>query len=322
LFVSGAEIAYDLDFLDNGREFYRTHFGATYASDDAGSYSLSADGCGIFAGLGEFGFSDGTTFSSLDGESYDVVFPDVLTPQFDSSATLRYGGPNGGVAAIEKVGVNGGGNVVHFGFPFETIQDASIRGVLMNRILDFFEVESPTANPPQVSAIDIGIGTTQRSSIRSITVNFDSPIVYDAGAFDVETKDGTDIALLTSVSPGMATNQVVLSFPNLAGGSLSDGNYRLKILATHVRDTAGIPLDGDNDGQAGGAAVDDFYRLFGDTDGDRDVDGEDNGRFARAFLTQLGQQDFQSNLDYDNDGDVDGQDYSQFASRFLRRLAP
>lgn len=322
LFVSGAETAYDLDLKDNGRDFYRSNFGATYAADDAGTYSASPDGCGIFSGLGVFTFSDGAQFSSLDSETYDVAFPDVLTPQSDSSVALRYGGPTGGVAAIEKVGTNGAGNVVNLGFPFETIEGASVRSALMNRVLGFFDVEPPTESPPQVSEIIIGDGSSQRSSIRSITVNFDSPIAFDTGAFDLKTKEGTGITLLTSVSPGTTTNQVVLSFPNLAGGSLADGNYRLTILDSHVRDTAGNSLDGDRDGESGGAAVNEFYRMFGDTNGDRDVDGQDYGRFAQTFLKQLGQQAFESNLDYDNDGDVDGQDYGQLGRRFLRRLDP
>ncbi len=114
----------------------------------------------------------------------------------------------------------------------------------------------------------------------------------------------------------------MLSFPSLAGGSLADENYRLTVLDSHVRDTAGNPLDGDKDGESGGSAVSEFYRLFGDTDGDRDVDGQDYGRFAQTFLKTLSQQAFRSDLDDDNDGDVDGQDFGQFRRRFQKRLEP
>ena len=62
------------------------------------------------------------------------------------------------------------------------------------------------------------------------------------------------------------------------------------------------------------------FASLGDTDGDRDVDGQDLGRFALAFLKQQGQAGYSSNLDFDRDGDVDGQDYGKFASQFLKTL--
>ena len=110
---------------------------------------------------------------------------------------------------------------------------------------------------------------------------------------------------------------MVLTFPGLIGGSLADGNYRLTVLDTHVRDAAGNSLDGNHNGSSGGTMFDDFYRLYGDTDGDRDVDGQDYGRFGSTFLKDASDPQFNSSLDFDNDGDVDGQDFGQFGLRFL-----
>ena len=110
-----------------------------------------------------------------------------------------------------------------------------------------------------------------------------------------------------------------------AGNTLADGNYTLKIDATKVT-YDGLLLDGDEDGIPGGdylfgdAAVDNFFRFFGDTDGDRDVDGPDFGRFGLTYRQRLGQDGYNPFLDNDGDGDVDGQDYGQFALRFRRRL--
>lgn len=70
----------------------------------------------------------------------------------------------------------------------------------------------------------------------------------------------------------------------------------------------------------GSQATDNFFRLFGDTDGDRDVDGQDYGRFGLTFLKDSLHPDFNSQLDYDGDGDIDGQDYGWFGRQFLRRL--
>ena len=66
-------------------------------------------------------------------------------------------------------------------------------------------------------------------------------------------------------------------------------------------------------------AADHFFRFYGDSDGDRDVDGQDYGRFGLAFL-QSAPGAYNPDFDFDGDGDVDGQDYGRFGLRFSRRL--
>ena len=63
-----------------------------------------------------------------------------------------------------------------------------------------------------------------------------------------------------------------------------------------------------------------FFRHFGDTDGDRDVDGRDHGQFGLTFLRSDGDDAFDPSLDFHGDGDVDGQDYARFGRRLMRRL--
>lgn len=85
-------------------------------------------------------------------------------------------------------------------------------------------------------------------------------------------------------------------------------------------------LDGNSDGTGGDnhvfgdQAEDGCFRLFGDSDGDRDVDGQDFGRLFETFFRSLGQPGFNPAFDYDGDNDVDGQDYGQFAGRFFQVL--
>ena len=175
---------------------------------------------------------------------------------------------------------------------------------------------------PKPGAVVIGDESGQRSVIRTITVNFDSPIVFDSGAFELRHSDGTLVPVTADVAPGKATTKVVLTLATLPGESLGDGNYRLTVLDSLVRDLASNGFDGDQDGMAGGHAVDEFFRLFGDSDGDRDVDGQDYGRFGMAFLKSAGDPGYNPAMDADGDGDVDGQDYGQFGQRFLKRLEP
>jgi hypothetical protein len=140
LFLSGAEIGWDLDQQNNGRTFFETVLKGNYASDDAGTYTATANAAGIFTGMSSFVFSSGSAYSQLDGQLYNVAFPDVITPQAGAVSALTYSGGTGGTAAIQVSGTGGAGNIVMFAFPFESITNAARRQNAMERILDFFGV--------------------------------------------------------------------------------------------------------------------------------------------------------------------------------------
>ena len=129
LFVTGAEIGWDLDQQNNGRSFYETTLKGNYVADDANTYSVSGIAGSIFAGL-SFSFDNGAQF-------YDTDFADVVTPQAGASAALNYSG-GAGNAGIQVARSGGRGALVMFGFPFETITTAANRNAVMGRVLDFF----------------------------------------------------------------------------------------------------------------------------------------------------------------------------------------
>jgi hypothetical protein len=98
------------------------------------------------------------------------------------------------------------------------------------------------------------------------------------------------VALAVDTSASTATQTIVTLTFSGAGtqfGSLADGRYTLRILANQVLDANGAPLDGDANGLAGDDQVTGLHRLFGDTDGDGDIDAVDNLRFRQAFGTTL-----------------------------------
>ena len=72
LFVSGSGIAYDLDNQNNGRTFFQNTLGASYAADSAGTYTATVNAGGIFDGMSSIAFSNGASFSNLDGQLYNV----------------------------------------------------------------------------------------------------------------------------------------------------------------------------------------------------------------------------------------------------------
>jgi len=138
LFVSGAEIGWDLVYLDNGPDFHRAYLGADYAGDDAGTYWTTPTEDGIFDELGTIVFD----------ASYDADYPDQLTP-LDSIAALNYVGGNGGVAAVQYDAGNCR-RVVYLGFPFETIEAAQ-RADVMERVINYLSADGCLSIAPQTA---------------------------------------------------------------------------------------------------------------------------------------------------------------------------
>jgi D-alanyl-D-alanine carboxypeptidase len=148
LFVSGAEIGWDLDRPSGptaaDRDFYHTQLRAAYAADDANTYAFAPAAGGIFAGNPAGGFDNGTK------GTYNVDYPDVLLPTNGGVAALAYMGGTGGAAAVQYDGGPGGPKVVNWGFPFETLTNAATRNAYLSDVLRFFGVLDPPALlPPQ-----------------------------------------------------------------------------------------------------------------------------------------------------------------------------
>jgi hypothetical protein len=138
LMVSGSELAWDLGRAEttaDSKLFLNSYLKAAYAADDANTYN-AVPTTGIFAGVGTINFDNGS------GTTYDVPFPDVLTPAGGATACLNYSGGTGGTAAIQYSGTFGSGSanskLVYMGFPFETITNEAVRNAVMGRVLNFF----------------------------------------------------------------------------------------------------------------------------------------------------------------------------------------
>jgi hypothetical protein len=129
LFVTGAEIGWDLDQQNNGRTFFENTLKGNYVADSAGTYAVNGVAGSIFAGM-SFTFDDGTQF-------YNSELADVLSPQAGAQAALNYANGSGG-AGVQVSGTGGRGSVVMFGFPFETITTAANRAAVIDRVFDFF----------------------------------------------------------------------------------------------------------------------------------------------------------------------------------------
>ncbi len=188
---------------------------------------------------------------------------------------------------------------------------------------------------PQVESVVFGDGTAQRSMIREITVQFDSKITASANAFVLQRRvDGVFVTIPSSelaisyTDIGDASRTIArltFSGTSVRGGSLSDGNYRLTLLATDISN-AGGQLDGNGDGTGGDDFVrgaveaDAFFRLFGDTNGNRITTGAEFGQIRLSLNRTAPDPAYNELFDLDGNGLVSGAEFGQLRLRLNRRL--
>lgn len=167
VFVSGAEIGWDLDYYNNGRSFYQNYLKAKYVADDANVYQCSGVAGTIFEGLAGIKFDDG------NHGTYNVDYPDCLDAIGGSRVCLNYDGTSYH-AAIQYEGTFGGsskiGKLVHFGFPFETIYPEQDRDRVMERIIHFFGQSTVAPNPVASRPADFRLCQNYPNPFNSNTV--------------------------------------------------------------------------------------------------------------------------------------------------------
>jgi hypothetical protein len=185
---------------------------------------------------------------------------------------------------------------------------------------------APVTTPPtKITGVTVNGGTLQRSRVTSLTVGFDQVVNLPAGdpasAFLLTRQgDGTSAGLTAAVDNSTGKSLVTLTFPGplASATSLVDGRYTLTVFAGAVTNANG-QLDGNGDGVSGddyvlvgNTTTNKLFRLYGDADGDGDVDAGDFGAFRAAF----GGTGNLAAFDADGDGDVDAGDFGAFRQRF------
>ncbi len=202
----------------------------------------------------------------------------------------------------------------------------------------------PAAAPTVIAAEINGNSDRQRSAVRTIKLTFSSQVNLLDGAIEVRMVEGPSVLLGTptvydkvialrplEISVVDGRTVVVVRFADAQGrelSSLADGKYKLKIFSNKVVDVLnGKQLDGDANGLAGddyayravdqlsAQAVDYFYRLYGDFDGDRDTDNKDFLQFSRSFGATVGQANYLWYFDIDGNGVINAADRDEFNLR-------
>ena len=187
-----------------------------------------------------------------------------------------------------------------------------------------FTVEATAAPAPSVSSFAVNDGEAQRSMVTHLTLTFGGIVTIDGDAFVLKRDDGTGVEIVVSSQVVGDQTIVTLTFDGagIVGGSLADGRYTLTVLADRIHDASGQALDGDGDGLPGGDYVDYLFRLFGDADGDGDVDNKDYFSFRTTAGKRAGDAGFLWFLDADGDGIVNvATDYAAFTAQNRKTLA-
>jgi hypothetical protein len=172
--------------------------------------------------------------------------------------------------------------------------------------------------PPTVSGVQINDGAAQRSMVDSLTITFNRVVTLQPGAIEVDKVGGgaEAIAVATSVVNGQTVATITFTGSDIINHSLSDGRYNLVIHSALVTDGSGQTLDGTSSGQAGADYVQQFFRLFGDVNGDGHVNNADAVAERAALNKVAGQAGYVAYLDYNGDGKIDASDYAQFELRY------
>jgi VCBS repeat-containing protein len=172
-----------------------------------------------------------------------------------------------------------------------------------------------------INGADSFLNPSQRSQVTSIVVVLDSTLVNPTNAFTL-----TNIGLFSESDTSLAGSQILVtnvgniytlrfaSGPGVIsrngtgvrGNSLADGNWKLTLSESEI--------SGNN--QYGTRAIDNFFRMYGDADGDGDVDGTDSVALRNAQAAGS----YNAALDWDGNGSVTaGLDITNFSANLRRK---
>ena len=164
---------------------------------------------------------------------------------------------------------------------------------------------------PTIDSVVVNDGSAQRSRVTSLTVTFSTQVTFGAGAFALTNGDGTAVQLLvdTAVVGGKTVATITFS------GSLADGTYTPSINGNAITDAPGQKVDADADGLLGGERTETFITLFGDLNGDGQVNGAEVSASAHAIGATAGDADYLWYLDFNGAGTIDGKAQREIARR-------
>jgi hypothetical protein len=235
LFVSGCEIAWDLDFKGaaGDKDFINNYLKMKYIADAPGGVSGSTYQAevltgNVFSGVPNLAFDNGTH------GSINVLWPDVIKANAGGQTFAKYTNLDTavGVSGIYYDGMfpsgTTSGKLVALGFPFETIYTQSIRNQLMGKILSFFNITtsiSDTRNVPH----DFTLNQNYPNPFNPSTVISYQLPMNNSVSLKIYDAIGREVADLVNEEQSAGNHLVIFNAAHLASGTyfyhLRAGNF-------------------------------------------------------------------------------------------------
>ncbi|HCK98720.1 MAG TPA: hypothetical protein DHW42_01250, partial [Candidatus Marinimicrobia bacterium] len=225
LFVSGSEIAWDLDYKGStaDKSFFLNYLHADYVDDDAKSHQVVGTTAGVFTGL-SFEFDDGS------GGIYQEDYPDAIEPKMNAIACLHYS--NGYTAGIQYEGVFPDGTVpgklVYLAFPWETITDDNQKQLVLMRISEYFGagIEPEIATIPEKPWLSHGYPNPFNNR-----VNFQIVLPYEQDfSVNIYNLSGERVRSINRPEPGGEEYTISWNGTNDNGQTVASGCYFFRVI--------------------------------------------------------------------------------------------
>lgn len=330
--------SYSTLLADDGARHAATgpQLGATRDSENDGAPSSNAAG----DGSDEDGVLFGAIGAGSPGAAVNIELVGASQARIDAWIDFDR---NGNWDASEKILsdflVNESMQTINYDLPadlmtgdaYARVRISSAGGLGPNGIAADGEVEDYVVSvvaPPIVESVVINGDTAQRSSLDTVRVTFDRVVDIDTAGvnpFQFNPVGSSDVIPTNALVLTQLNGKTMVDLTFVSGGahvtnfgSLRDGIYELQIDASRVT-SLGAWLDGD-DGSASvpyvTQSVDNFFRKYGDTDGDGGVGLTDFAAFRSTFGRSPGDVGYLTGLDSDGDQTIGLGDFAAFRANF------
>ncbi len=186
-------------------------------------------------------------------------------------------------------------------------------------------VDPPSA--PVVASVIINGGDEQRSTLEQLRVVFDKIVEIDDqtgqpfAISNLDTLANVDHDTTVSEVDGQTVVDFLFTSQTNGSGSLVDGDYLLQIDGNSIS-ADGIALDGDGDDTPGGThefgrvEADNFFRMFGDGNGNGRVELFDFAAFRSTYSLVDGDAGYLGHFDSNANDRIELFDFAAFRNNF------